>query len=141
MLAGLELFGELEFAFGVFGASEIAVGLAEKVVGDVVVGIHGNGALQGADGELGFAFFLQNFAEKNVRTGAGGVEPNGPLKKFFGLVIFLQAGIGVGKFVVGDGIPGIEHEFLFELSGGFGNFGLVKIEFTEELVGEGKLGV
>src|SRR5260221_11931577 len=120
MLAGLELFGELEFAFGVFGASEIAVGLAEKVVGDVVVGIHGNGALQGADGELGFAFFLQNFAEKNVRTGAGGVEPNGPLKKFFGLVIFLQAGIGVGNFVWCEWSPAARHKFLIELVGGVG---------------------
>src|SRR5258708_39743516 len=115
MLAGLELLGELEFAFGVFGASEIAVGLAEKVVGDVVVGIHGNGALQSADGEMGRTFLLQNFAEKNVRTGAGGVEPDGALKKFFGLVEFLQAGIGVGKFLVGGGVSGIEGGGLFVL--------------------------
>src|SRR5437667_455908 len=49
IFARLELFGEFEFALGVFGAAKLAVGLAEKVMRDVVVGIHGNRALQSAD--------------------------------------------------------------------------------------------
>jgi len=49
IFAGLELFGEFELALGVFGAAKFAVGLAEKMMRDVVVGIHGNRALQSAD--------------------------------------------------------------------------------------------
>ena len=111
------------------------------MVRDVVIRIHGDGALEGADGELSFAFFLEDFAEKNVWAGRGGVEPDGALEKFFGLVEFLQAAVGVGEFVISDGIAGVQDKFLFELRGCFGNFGLVKVEFAEELVGEGKLGI
>ena len=111
------------------------------MMGDIVVGVHGNGTLQGANGELGFAFFLKNFAEKNVRAGGGGIEPDGTLQKFFGLVEFLGAGIGVGEFVVGGRIAGIDGQFLFELRDGFGNFGLVEIEFAEQLMREGELGI
>ena len=110
------MFGEFKFALGVFGAAEIAISLAKKVMRDIVVGIHGDGALKSADGQLGFPFFLQNFAEKYIRTGGSGIEPDGALEKFLGLLKFLQPGAGVGKFVVGDGIAGIEQEFLFELS-------------------------
>ena len=49
IFARLELFGEFEFALGVFAAAEFAVGLAEKMMRYVVVGIHGNRALQSAD--------------------------------------------------------------------------------------------
>ena len=49
IFAGLKLFSEFEFALGVFGATEFAIGLAEKVMRDVVVGIHGNRTLQSAD--------------------------------------------------------------------------------------------
>src|SRR5258708_18077953 len=126
---------------GVFGAAEVAVGEAEKMVGDIVVGIHGHGALQGANRELGFAFFLKNFTEKNVRAGGSGIEPDGTLQKFFGFVKFLRARIGVGKFVVGGRIAGIDGQFLLQLRDGFGNFGLVEIEFAEKLMRERELGI
>ena len=122
ILAGLELFGEFEFALGVLGAAEIAIGLAEKMMRDVVVGIHGNGALKSANGELGFTFFLQDFAKEYVRTGGSSVEPDRALEKFFGLVEFLEARVGVSEFVIGDGIAGVESKFVFELGRGFGNF-------------------
>ena len=112
------MLGQFEFALGVFRAAEVAIGEAEKMVGDIVVGIHRNGTLQGANGELGFAFFLKNFAEKNVRAGGGGIEPDGTLQKLFRLVEFLGAGISVGEFVVGGRIAGIDHQFLFELAAG-----------------------
>jgi len=108
---------------------------------NIVVGIHGDGALQRTNGELGFSLFLQDFAEKNIRTSGCGVQPNGTLKEFFCFVEFLDAGIGVGKFVVGGGIAGIDGQFLFELRGGFGNFGLVEVEFAEKLMGERKFGI
>src|ERR1700719_1917113 len=111
------------------------------MMGDIVVGVHGNGTLQGANGELGFAFFLKNFAEKNVRAGGGGIEPDRTLQKFFGLVEFLGAGIGVGELVVCGGIAGIDDQFLFELRDGFGNFGLIEIKFAEQLMSERKLGI
>jgi len=111
------------------------------MVRDIVVGIHGNGALQSANGELGFAFFLKNFAEQNVRPGGSCVEPDRTLQELFGFVEFLDAGIGVGKFVIRSGITGIDGEFLFELRDGFWNFGLVEIEFAEELMSEWKLGI
>src|SRR6266404_3674931 len=138
VFAGLELFGEFQFAFSVFGAAEIAIGLAEQMVGNIVVGVHGDGALESADGELGFSLFLQDFAEKNVRASGGGVQPNGTLEEFFGLVEFLDAGVGVGEFVVSGGIAGVDGQFLLELRDSFGNFGLVEIEFAEKLMGERK---
>src|SRR5260370_17300615 len=83
IFAGLELLGKFQFALGVFGAAEVTVGEAEKVVGDIVVGIHCNGALQGANGELSFACFLNNFAEQNVRAGGSGIEPDVALQDLF----------------------------------------------------------
>ncbi len=141
IFAGLELLGKFQFALGVFGAAEVTVGEAEKVVGDIVVGIHCNGALQGANGELSFAFFLKNFAEKNVRAGGSGIEPDGALQELFGFVKFLRSGVGVGEFVVGGRIAGVDSQFLFELCDGFGNFGLVEIEFAEQLMRERELGI
>jgi len=64
IFARLELFGEFEFALGVFGAAKFAVSLAEKVMRDVVVGVHGNRALAERDRQLRFSFFLQKLAEE-----------------------------------------------------------------------------
>jgi len=86
-------------------------------------------------------FFLKNFAEKNVWAGGGGIEPDRTLQKFFGLVEFLGAGIGVGEFVISGRTAGIDGQLLFELRDGFGNFGLVEIEFAEQLMRERELGI
>jgi len=47
-------------------------------------------------------------------------------------------GVGIGEFVVGGGIAGVDGQFLLELRDSFGNFGLVEIEFAEKLMGERK---
>src|SRR5882724_4690540 len=130
IFARLELLGEFEFALGVLGAAKFAVGLAEKVMRDVVVGVHGNRALQSTDRQLRFSFFLQNFAEENIRAGRSRIEPDGALQEFFRFIELLNARIGVGKFVVCDGIAGIYGEFLFELRSGFGNFRLIQVKFA-----------
>ena len=111
------------------------------MVGDVVVGIHGNGALQSANGELGFAFFLKNFTEKNIRAGGSCIEPDGTLQESFGFVEFLDAGIGVGELVVCGGITGVDGQLLFELRDSFGNFGLIEIKFAQELMRQRKPGI
>jgi len=51
------------------------------------------------------------------------------------------SGVSVGELVVRGGIAGVDGEFLFKLHGGFGQFGLVKIEFAKELMSERKLGI
>jgi len=111
------------------------------VVRDIVVGIHGNGTLQSANGELGFAFFLKNLTEQDVRAGGSCVQPDGALEEFFGFIEFLDTGISVGELVVCGGIPGIDGQFLFELCDGFGNFGLIEIKFAEELMSQRKLAI
>src|SRR5260221_7453435 len=97
------------------------------MVGNIVVGVHGDGALQGANGELGLSLFLQDFAEKNIRTSGSGVQPNGTLEEFFCLVKFLDAGVGIGEFVIGGGIAGVDGQFLLELRDSVGNFGLGEV--------------
>ena len=70
---------------------------------------------------MGLSLFLQDFAEKYIWTGGGGVEPDGALKKFFSFVKFLNAGIGVGEFVVRGGIAGIDVSNAAEVIGAGGD--------------------
>src|SRR5882762_11764129 len=104
-----------------------------------IVRVHGQSALQRADGKLRFTLLLENFPEQNVRARGSGIKPDGALQQFFSFVEFFHAGIGVSKFVVRGGIARIELQLLLKLVRGFGDLGVVEIQLTEEKVREWKL--
>src|SRR5690349_24579976 len=57
-LAFFELRGDFQLALRVLGPPEVAIGLAEQVMRDGIVGIHCQRALQTARGQLRLTFLL-----------------------------------------------------------------------------------
>src|SRR5439155_9924767 len=60
ILVNLQLFRQLKFALCLFRLAQLAVSLSEQMVGHGVVGVHGDGALQGTHGQGGLALFFQD---------------------------------------------------------------------------------
>src|SRR5271155_2638003 len=80
ILLRLQLLRELELSFGVIGAAKIAIRLAQQMMRNRVVGVHGQRTLQRSRRQFSFAFLLQHFAQKYIRTSGGGVQPNRTLQ-------------------------------------------------------------
>ena len=91
-----------------------------------IVGIHVDGALQGAHGEQRFTFFLQHFPHENVRAGGSSIQPDGALQKLLRFIELLNAGISIREFIECDRVGRVDGHFLLELRDSFGDFGLVE---------------